>query len=100
MKLRDFASNLYLHESLHLISGVIISWGTFLFYGKINLALVAFAASFIIDADHYFEALFYFRLNPITILKNRHNCWMQTGKMTILFHSWECIFVCLFINTF
>ncbi len=98
MNTRVFSTNIFLHEMLHLSSGVIVAVFVYFFYHSFFLSLVAFFTSFVVDLDHYFESLFYFRFNLIKIIRNKYNCWIETDKMTIFFHSWELIFILLFLG--
>lgn len=91
MKFKIFASNILLHEILHFVSGSIVGIFLYFLYGRVDLSIIAFLTGFLVDVDHYFEALFYFRFNLIAILRNKYNCWLQTKKMTIFFHSWELV---------
>lgn len=95
MNTRVFLTNIYWHEMLHFFSGVMVAVFVYFFYHSSFLSLVAFFSSFVIDFDHYFESLFYFKFNVIKIVNNKLNCWIQTRKMTIFFHSWELVFLIL-----
>lgn len=98
MKLKDFAENLYFHESLHFFAGFLVAASIFFLYGSVYLSIIGLIFSIFIDIDHYFEALFYFKFNLVKIIKNKYNCWLQTKTMTILFHSWELIFLMYFLG--
>lgn len=98
MKLSDFADNIFLHETLHLFWGLILSLSIFYLFQRFDLAFIAFFINLFIDIDHYFESLLYFHFNLFKIVKNRFNCWIRTKKMTIFLHSWELILLTLYFG--
>lgn len=99
MKFENFASNLFLHEILHFVSGIIIGVIIYCVYGRLYLLLTAFSVSIFIDLDHFFESIIIHRFNPVLIIKKtKCNSWLESGKMTILFHSWELVFIFLLLG--
>lgn len=98
MKLSSFASNLFLHEIVHLIFGILAFLIIFWIYDKLDLAVISFLVSFAIDSDHYLEAVVIHKFNVLSIIKHKHNCWREAGKMTILFHSWELVILLLVLG--
>lgn len=98
-KLRIFADNLFAHEILHFLSGIIMYFLIYQLYGKFSLAVLAFLICVFIDIDHYLEGLFFngFNFKWIFTLKPG-NYWKKTGKMTILLHGWEILPVTLFLG--
>lgn len=99
MKFEKFASNLFLHETLHFVSGIIIGVIIYYLYDRLDLSLIAFLVCIFIDLDHFLESVIIYRFNPVLIIKKtKCNSWLQSGKMTILFHSWELILFLLLLG--
>lgn len=95
-KLYIFADNLFAHECLHFLSGIIMFFVIFNFLGEIKYGIIAFLVSLLIDTDHYFEGLIYNRFRIDWIFNTYpHIFWQKFGKMTILFHSWELLLLIL-----
>lgn len=91
-KLRIFADSLIAHESLHFFSGVIMFFVIFKLFGQVKYGLVAFLVSLLIDSDHYLEGLIYNRFKLGWVFNTYPRIyWRKTGKVTILFHSWELL---------
>jgi len=61
-RLRIFANNLFAHEMLHLLSGILMFFLILRMFGQLKFAFLAFLVSLLIDVDHYFEGLFVNRL--------------------------------------
>jgi len=98
-KIKIFADNLLAHESLHFFSGVIMFFVIFKLFGQVKYSAVAFLISLLIDSDHYLEGLFYNRFKIRWIFSSYpHIFWQKTGKMTLLFHSWEVLPVILILG--
>ena len=94
-----FADNLFAHEVLHFLSGVGMFFLMYRLFGKYSLSLVAFFAGILIDIDHYFEGLIYNRFKINWIFNTYpHTFWQKYGRMTILFHSWELLFLILVLG--
>ena len=93
MNWEKFATNIFWHETLHFFCAVILFILFFVLYNDYYLSLVTFVFSLAIDSDHYLESLIFYKFNLIKIIKDKRNCWLKTGKMTILLHSWELIFI-------
>lgn len=93
MNFKVFATNLYVHESLHLFCAIILFIVIFVIYHNCFLSFSAFVFSMAIDFDHYLESLFVFKFNPVDVIRNKNNCWIRTGKMTIVLHSWELLLI-------
>jgi len=91
-KLKIFADNLFVHETLHFSSGIAMFFLINSFFGKPILGIIAFLVSLFIDADHYLEGLVYnhFKIGWI-FTTYPHIYWRKTGKITILLHSWELL---------
>lgn len=91
-KLRLFADNLFAHESLHFLAGIIMFFVLFKMFGQVKYGVIAFLVSLLIDADHYFESLLVNRFKFYKIFDDQpHNYWKKLGKMTLFFHSWEIL---------
>ncbi len=98
-KLRIFADNLLAHESLHFFSGVIMFLVIFKLFGQVKYGVIAFLVSLLIDSDHYFEGLIYNRFKARWIFTTYpHVYWRKTGKVTLLFHSWEFLPIILVLS--
>lgn len=98
-KLRIFADDLFAHETLHFVSGIIMFLSLYKMYGKLELSIVAFLVSLLIDADHYFESLIVNRFKFYKIFNDwPHVYWKKLGKMTLLFHSWELLILILILG--
>ena len=98
-KLKIFADNLLAHESLHFFSGVIMFFVLFKQFGQIKYGIIAFLVSLLIDSDHYLEGLICNRFK-IRWIFSSSPCvfWQKTGKMTLLFHSWELLVIILILG--
>lgn len=88
-----FATNIFWHETLHFFCATILFIVFYLIYHNYYLSLSTFIFSMAIDSDHYLESFFVYRFNLFSIIKNSRNCWLKTGKMTILLHSWELLII-------
>lgn len=97
MKFRIFAVNLFAHEILHISVAVLISLFIFWEYKQIDLSLIAFFTSIFVDVDHFLEGLIIKGLD-LRWLAVSSNYWRQSGKMTIIFHSWELLPIILIIG--
>lgn len=98
-KLHIFADNLFAHEMLHLLSGIIMFFALFRMFGQIRYGVIAFLVSLLIDADHYFESLIVNRLNLFKIFTDYpHIYWKKLGKMTLFCHSWELLILILILG--
>lgn len=99
MKLENIATKLFLHEILHFVSGIMVGLIIYCTYTRLDLSLIAFFASIFVDSDHFFESIILYRFNPLLIIKKtKCNSWLESGKMTILFHSWELILLIFFLG--
>lgn len=99
---RIFADNLFVHELLHLVSGMVMFVLIYKMFGELSLGLLAFLVSLFVDTDHFLEGLIVNRLNFRLVFKAYpHIYWQKLQKMTLLLHSWELLFLILFFgNTF
>jgi len=87
-----FAKNIVMHEIVHIISGCLLACVVYSLFGQIKLSLLSFLVSLLIDMDHFFELIVYRGLD-LSYLKKGLNYWRESGKMTILFHSWELLVI-------
>jgi len=98
-KLQVFADNLWFHESLHFFSGVVMFFIIFKLFGQSGYGLIAFLVSLLIDTDHYLEGLICNRFKISWIFTSYpHIYWQKTGKITLLFHSWELLVIILILG--
>lgn len=98
-KLYIFADNFFAHEILHFLSGVIMFFLLVKMSGQIKYGVIAFFVSLLIDSDHYLEGLIYNRFRIGWIFNTYpHVFWKKYGRMTILFHSWELLFLMLVLG--
>lgn len=98
-KLKVFADNLLVHESLHFFSGVIMFFVIFRLFGQVKYGIVAFLVSLLIDSDHYFEGLIYNRFKIKWIFTTYpHVYWKKSGRVTLLLHSWELLPIILILT--
>jgi len=93
-----FSKNFFAHESLHFLSGILLAIIFYCRYSSVRLSLVCFLVSVFIDADHYAEGLLVERFNFNRIFNRRGSYWRETGKVTILFHTWEILPVVLLLG--
>lgn len=86
------SSNLFIHELLHLLVALAISFYIYKKFKSFRLAAVAFLASFLIDLDHYFEGILINGLNHDWQFLIRPGAyWSEVGTMTLFFHGLEFI---------
>lgn len=99
MKLKLFAYNIFYHESLHVLAGMLTSGLVYSRYQSLVLASVAFAVSILIDADHLTEGFLVhgFRFSWILRYPGK-NYFRETGLMTLFFHSWELLPIILLLG--
>jgi len=91
-KLHIFADNLFAHEMLHLLSGIIMFFALYKMFGLIEYGIIAFLVSLLIDADHYLESLIANNFKFYKIFDDPpHIYWKKLGRMTLLLHSWELL---------
>lgn len=87
-----FATNIPVHEILHLISALVVSFFIYRLYKSWKLVAVAFLVSFLIDLDHLTEAFLVYGINPLKVVQQFHgNHFLEAGKITVFFHSWEAL---------
>jgi len=98
-KLKIFADNLLAHESLHFLSGIFMFFVIFKLYGRVEYGVLAFLVSLLIDLDHYLEGFIYNRFKIKWIFTTYpHIYWKKSGKVTLLFHSWELLPIVLILG--
>lgn len=97
--MKIFAKNLFFHESLHFLSGVLLFFLIYSAFDQYSLAVLAFLISVFIDLDHYLEGFLFNGLNFKWLFTlEPGNYWERTGKITILLHSWEVLPLTLFLG--
>lgn len=98
-RLRIFADNLFAHEMLHLLSGIIMFFALYKMFGLIEYGIIAFLVSLLIDADHYLESLIANNFKFYKIFDDPpHIYWKKLGRMTLLLHSWELLILILILG--
>lgn len=99
MKLKLFAHDIFYHESLHLLTATLAGLLVFNWYHSLILAIVAFAVSILIDADHLTEGFLVKGLKFSWIFRQPGRTYFrETGLMTIFFHSWEFLPIIFFLG--
>jgi len=97
--LHIFADNVFAHEILHFCSGIILFFLILKLFFRLDMAIIAFLLSVLIDIDHYLEGFMVEKAKIGWIFKH-HPCvyWKKTGRMTIFFHSWELLPIIWFLG--
>jgi hypothetical protein len=93
-----FATNIIAHEFLHLLFALTISNFVFRKFKSLRLIPVVFLVTFFIDIDHLTEGFLIYGPNLNWIRTFQGNYFRESGKMTILLHSWELIPLILYLG--